>query len=366
MIPISVVHIDRETEELVLGVLRSGHLAQGPMVERLEEDFRAVSGTEYAVAVNSGTTALVASLQALGIGPGDEVITSPFTFVATVNAIMESGAIVRFADIRREDFLLDPAAVEAVVTAKTAALLPVHLYGLPADMPALSKLAAAHGLAVVEDAAQAHGARVGGRPAGSYGLGCFSFYATKNMTSGEGGLIATDSASLAQQLRLLRNQGMRNRYDYRLVGHNYRLTDLQAAVGVGELRQLRARTMRRVQNAARLAEMLRGIDGLVLPSVVSDREHVFHQFTVRVTSEARIDRDALARALSHRGVGTGVYYPRAVYDYPCYRGHPLVQGKGCPEAERAAQEVVSLPVHPSLEAADVATIAAEVRRALHA
>lgn len=366
MIPISAVDIDHETEDLVLGVLRSGQLAQGPMVERLESEFRRLSGTAHAVAVNSGTTALVASLQALGIGPGDEVITSPFTFVATVNAIIEAGATVRFADIRADDFLIDPDAIEAQVTRKTAALLPVHLYGLPADMPAVCKLASSRGLAVVEDAAQAHGAWVNGRPVGSFGLGCFSFYATKNITSGEGGLVTTDDAVLATRLRLLRNQGMQDRYDYRLVGHNYRLTDLQAAVGVGQLRGLSDKTKRRAANAARLTEALCEVPGLVMPRITPGREHVFHQFTVRVTRDARLERDDLARALRQRGIATGVYYPRAVYDYPCYREHPRVFAQRCPEAERAAREVLSLPVHPSLQSHEVETIAREMRRVLHA
>lgn len=366
MIPISSVDIDRETEELVLAVLRSGQLTQGPMVEQLEAEFRAVSGTEFALAVNSGTTALVASLQALDIGPGDEVITSPFTFVATVNAIIEAGATVRFADIHKDGFLIDPRSVAAEVTAKTAALIPVHLYGEPADMPALSSLAADRGLAVIEDAAQAHGASIDGRPVGSYGIGCFSFYATKNLTTGEGGVITTDNAGVAERVRLLRNQGMRARYDYRVVGHNYRMTDLQAAVGVGELRHLKQRTERRVDNAGRLAAQLRDVAGLQLPIVGPGQEHVFHQFTVRLTPEAAIDRDNLAELLKQRGVATGIYYPRAVYDYPCYRQHPLVRTQHCPEAERAASEVLSLPVHPKLRSSEVDIVAAEVRRALNA
>lgn len=365
MIPISAVDIDRETEDLVMGVLRSGQLAQGPMVERLEGEFRRLSGTAHAVAVNSGTTALVASLQALGIGPGDEVITSPFTFVATVNAIIEAGATVRFADIGADDFLIGPDAIEAQVTPKTAALLPVHLYGLPVDMPAVCKLASSRGLAVVEDAAQAHGARVNQRPVGSYGLGCFSFYATKNITTGEGGLVTTDDAALASRLRLLRNQGMGSRYDYRIVGHNYRLTDLQAAVGVGQLRRLPEKTKRRVDNAARLIEALYDLPGLVVPRVVPGREHVFHQFTVRVTRDARLQRDDLAQVLRHRGIATGVYYPRAVYDYPAYREHALVLAQECPEAEKASREVLSLPIHPSLQSDEIETIAREMRRALH-
>jgi len=360
VIPISAVDVPAEAEELVLEVLRSGMLASGPKVEELERLAADMAGTRHAVAVSNGTTALVVALESLRLSPGDEVITSPFTFVATLNAILEAGATARFADIG-DDFCADPDAMSSLVGERTAVLLPVHLYGQPADMEAISKLADGHGLALVEDAAQSHGAGIDGRRVGSWGLGCFSLYGTKNVTTGEGGLVTTDDDELADRMRLLRNQGMRARYQYEVPGHNYRLTDLQAAVGIPQLRRLDEIVERRNRNAERLNEGLAGVPGLVLPSVAEGRRHVWHQYTVRVTADAPIDRDAVVEELTRRGVGCGVYYPRAVYDYDCYREHPRVVVDPCPNAERTAGEVLSLPVHPKLSEADLDTIVSNVR-----
>lgn len=364
-IPISMVDLGPEEEELVVQVVRSGRLAQGPMVERLEEEFRSWSQTSHVVAVNNGTTALVAALQALDVRPGDEVITSPFSFVATLNAILEAGATAVFADIG-EDFCVDPQRVAEQVTDRTRVLMPVHLYGQAADMPAVEKIASDRGIAMVEDAAQAHGATVDGRAAGSYGLGCFSLYATKNLTAGEGGLVTTDDDELADRLRLLRNQGMRARYQYDIPGHNYRMTELQAAVAIPQLAKLRERTDVRVRNAALLSEGLAGIEGLTPPRTEPGREHVFHQYTVRVGPGAHLDRDALAAALLERGVTTGVYYPRLMHDYDCYRGHPQIRASSTPNAEAAAREALSLPVHPWLTQDQVDHIVTSVREAMHA
>jgi perosamine synthetase len=360
-ISISAVHLGEEEERVVLEVLRSGHLAQGPMVQQLEAAFAQLCGVRHAVAVSSGTTALVAALQALELRPGDEVVTSPFTFVATLNAILECGATARFADIDAADFTVDPAAVEAVLSDRTRVVMPVHLYGHPAALGAIVPLADRHGAAVVEDAAQAHGATVAGRPVGSFGMGCFSLYATKNVTTGEGGVVTTDDQALADRLRLLRNQGMRAPYRYEVAGHNYRLTDLQAAVGVPQLGRLDDLTACRRANAARLSEGLAGLPGLRLPAVAPGRTHVFHQYTVRVGADAPIGRDALVRALADRGIATGVYYPTVVFDADCYRRHPRVVSESVPQAEAAAREVVSLPVHPSLSAGDLERIVAAVR-----
>lgn len=364
MISVSSVDLGAGVEDLVLDVLRSGQLAQGPMVERLEKQFCELVGTEHAVAVSNGTVALIAALQALEIGPGDEVITSPFTFVATLNAILSVGASPVFADID-EYFLIDPSGLSAVLTGRTRAILPVHLYGLPAAMAEISAWAAAHDLAVVEDAAQAHGASVGGRRAGSFGVGCFSLYATKNVTTGEGGVLTTDSDAIATRLRLLRSQGMQTRYKYEIQGFNYRLTDLQAAVGIPQLDRLAETTARRQRNAMVLTDGLEGIEGLHLPSSPAGRTHVFHQYTVRVDDSARLSRDALADALLQDGIGTGIYYPRAVYDYDCFRAAVPVFPGSHPIAERAAKQVLSLPVHPSLSDGDLQSIVGSVGRALH-
>ena len=353
MIRISEVHLDAEVEALVIDVLRSGHLVQGPMVARFETAFAEVAGTTQAVAVSSGTTALVAALEAVGIGLDDEVITTPFTFVATVNAVLERGARVRLVDIRPDDYTMDVAALTRACRPDTRAVIPVHLYGHPADMPGIEALADQEELDIIEDAAQAHGATVDGRPVGSFGVGCFSFYATKNLTTGEGGMVTTDDEELADRLRDLRNQGMRQRYEYRIPGHNYRMTDLQAAVGLGETGKLAARTELRRANAEQLTAGLAGIEGLTTPLEAPDRRHVFHQYTVRIDENARLDRDTLAKELAARGIETGIYYPRPIHDYDCYRTHPQVICEPVPEAERASRQVLSLPVHPWLTEGDL-------------
>lgn len=364
MIEVSAIELGVEEERLVLEVLRSGRLAQGPMVARFEEAFRETTGTRHAVAVSSGTTALVACLQALDLGPGDEVVTSPFTFVATLNAILEAGATARFADIG-DDFTVDPAAVDAEIGARTKVVMPVHLYGLPADMTAIARSAATAGAAIVEDAAQAHAAIVDDRPVGAWGLGCFSFYATKNVTTGEGGVVTTDDDGLADRLRLLRGQGMRERYQYEIAGHNYRMTDLQAAIGIPQVARIDVLTARRQANAAQLTEGLSGIDGLRTPLVPAGRTHVFHQYTIEVDPDL-IPRDLLAERLLERGVRTGVYYPRVVFDYECYLADPRVVVSDVPRARAAAARVLSLPVHPGVAEAQLDEIVTAVREAVGA
>jgi perosamine synthetase len=364
VIPISAVRFDSDIEASVLAVLRSGHIAQGPKVAEFERGFADLVGVDHAVAVNNGSTALTLALAGLDVGPGDEVLTSPFTFIATVNAILASGATVRFADISVDDFALDPACAASVVGSATRAVMPVHLFGQTADMDPLMELADRHGVAVVEDAAQAHGARYGDRGAGSFGTGCFSFYATKNLTTGEGGMITTDDDGLADRLRVLRNQGMRARYEYEMVGHNYRMTDLAAAVGVPQLAGYPAQVQRRQSNADRLGELLADVPGLRLPVALPGREHVWHQYTVLVDDDARVDRDELAARLAELGVGSGVYYPRLAYDYDCYKAHDRVVPAQTPTAAAVARRCLSLPVHGGLTSDDVQSVAAAVREVL--
>lgn len=361
MIPITVVKVGPEEEALVLEVLRSGQLAQGAVVEQFEQKFAEIHGVDHAIAVNNGTTALVAALQAHGIGPGDEVVTSPFTFVATLNAILETGATARFADIR-DDYNVDPDAMGALVNDATRALMPVHLYGQMADMITIESLASSRCLAMIEDAAQAIGATCSGRAAGSFGTGCFSLYATKNVNTGEGGVVSTNDAEIADRLRLLRNQGMRARYQYEIPGHNYRLTNLAAAVGLPQLDRLATMTAARRKNADLLRAGLAGIDGLLMPpEPPAGFDHVYHQFTVRATPAAAIDRDSAVEAIVDAGVGAGVYYPKVVYDYDCYREHPGVVADPVPVALQIASEVFSLPVHQHLSGPDVDQIIATVR-----
>jgi len=364
-IPISNVDVGQEEIDGVTEVLRSGMLAQGPRVAELEAAFAELHGVAHAVAVNNGTTALVAAMQALDVRPGDEVIVPPFSFIATLNAILEAGGRARFADIG-PDYNLDPAAIEPLVNERTKVILPVHLYGLMADMAPIMEVAFRHGVAVVEDAAQSVGATCGGRAAGSFGVGTFSLYGTKNVTCGEGGMITTGDAAIADRLRLLRNQGMRARYQYEIAGHNYRLTDLQAAIVLPQLRRLKTIKEARQANAAALSAGLAGVPGLLVPPVPADREHVWHQYTVRVTPDAVLDRDALSARLTEAGVGNGFYYPRLMHDYDCYRDHPLVAQNSTPFAAQVAGEVISLPVHPGVSASDVDRIVEAVRTALAA
>ncbi len=361
MIPITTVRFGEEEETLVLEVLRSGQLAQGTYVERFERVFAELHGVEHAVAVNNGTTALVVAMEALGIGPGDEVITSPFTFVATLNAILEAGATARFADIG-PDFNVLPQGFDALFNERTRALVPVHLYGYMADMGPIMAMAAQHGLRVVEDAAQAVGASYHGQPAGSFDVGSFSLYATKNLNTGEGGVVTTNDAVVADRLRLLRNQGMRQRYQYEVAGHNYRLTNLAAAVGLPQLARLEETSNHRRSNAQVLRDGLGGIPGLALPPEPEPgRTHVYHQFTVRVMPGAPLSRDEVIDALAARDIGSGIYYPKVVYDYDCYRNDPRVVQDPVPNAFQVTAEVLSLPVHPFLTDDDLKRIVSAVR-----
>jgi perosamine synthetase len=359
MITISDVVLGPDVEESVLEVIRSGRLTQGPRVEQLEAAFADLCGVPHAVAVNSGTTALIATLQALGIGPGDEVIVPAFTFAATANAVLHVGATARVVDVRPDDFALDADGVAAAITPRTAAVVAVHLFGQTADLGALERLTSSRGLHLVEDAAQAHGATDRGRIAGSVGTGCFSFYATKNLVAGEGGMITTRDARLAEHLRILRNQGMRRRYEYEMCGQNYRMTDLAAAVVLPQLARYGDQVERRRVNAEHLTASLGEIDGLVLPTELPGRRHVWHQYTVRVAGTP--GRDALAEQLAARGIATGIYYPRPIHGHECYRRHPRVVAGTTPVADLVAQTCLSLPVHAGLDTSAMDVVADAVK-----
>lgn len=362
-IGVSQVSLPPETLDRVARVLERGQLAQGPEVAELESLAAQMAGTSHAIAVSNGTVSLQLALAALRLRPGGEVVTSPFTFAGTLNAILNAGLRVRFADIA-EDFLVDPVDVARQINAETVAIMPVHLFGLPCDMTTLCELARSQALAVVEDAAQAHGATWKGRPVGGFGTGSFSLYATKNITSGEGGLITTDDDDLARRLRTLRNQGMRGRYEFESIGTNARLTDVQAAIAIPQLNRLAELIVRRQENARMLTEGLSGLEGIACPKRADDPGHVFHQYTIRVTEASGTDRDSLVEHLGTAGIRAGVYYPRAAYDYEVYRSHPQVLAEPCPNAERAANEVVSIPVHPALSAADLDRVIAAIHSAV--
>jgi len=339
VIPIARPQMGEEEKQRVWEAMASGSLAQGPRVRELEEQFAAFVGADHAVATSSGTTALHLALLGHGIGPGDEVITVPFTFIASANSILYTGARPVFVDIGERDFCIDPSLIEAALTERTRAIMPVSLYGQPADMDAIAAIAERHGLAVVEDACQAHGAAIGDRRSGTWGAGTFSFYPTKNMTTGEGGMLTTDDGELAERVRLLREHGMKVRYHHDVIGYNFRMTDIAAAIGLAQLPKLPANNDRRREIAARYDGELRGV---LTPHVRPNVTHVYHQYTLRVNQ-----RDAFAEALTNRGVGSAIYYP-----LPVHRQKPfLALGYGAdamPVTDRLTAQVLSIPVHPSL------------------
>ena len=363
MISISKVDLGPEVENEVLQVLRSGMIAQGPKVAELESEFAASIGARHVVAVNNGTTALIAALEVLDLQPGDEVITSPFTFVATLNAILQAGATARFADISTSDFNVRAESVKGLINDRTKVLMPVHLYGQTADMDALTPIVTDHQLHLVEDAAQSHGAKQNGASAGTWGIGCFSLYATKNLTSGEGGLISTNDDVVADRLRLLRNQGMRQRYQYEMSGNNYRMTDVQAAICLPQLRRYAGVLERRRHNAQVFNDQLSSVPWITVPQVQPGREHVWHQYTILVSDDAPVTRDELIDHLASQGVGSGVYYPKLVHDYQCYASDPRVVVDPTPEAANIVAHCLSLPVHQGLTADDISTIVKAVKGA---
>ncbi|MDU0967554.1 MAG: DegT/DnrJ/EryC1/StrS family aminotransferase [Actinomycetaceae bacterium] len=341
-IPAAHPLIGEDEVEAVSRVIRSGMVAQGPEVAAFEEEFSAqmVEGV-HCIAVNAGTSALHIGLLAAGIGPGDEVIVPSFTFAATGNSVALTGATPVFADIEDDYFCLDPASVEASITDKTKAIMPVHLYGHPANMDALGEIAKKHDLMLFEDCAQAHGATWGGKKVGTFGaFGGFSFYPTKNMTAGEGGMITTADDELARRCAMIRNQGMEKRYANELVGLNNRMTDINAAIGRVQLAKVGEWTKQRQANAKFLSD---NITGVITPKIAPEATHVFHQYTIRVEN----DRDGFAAALKDEyGVGSGVYYPIPNHRLPSLA--PYAPGLDLPHTEKAAAEVISLPVYPSL------------------
>ena len=345
--------IGPEEKQAVLEVLDSGILAQGPRVKAFEEAFAEMCGVKYAIATSSGTTALHTALLACGIKPGDEVITSSFSFVASANSALFVGARPVFVDIDPRTFNLNPNLIEAAITEHTRAIIPVHLFGLSCDMDAILKIAADHRLLVVEDACQSHGAMYKGRKVGSFGIGAFSLYPTKNMTSGEGGMINTNDSTIAEHCRAIRQHGMRRRYYHDELGFNFRMTDIHAAIGLEQLKKLEKFNRIRRENARCLSAHLKGV---TVPFIPEGYEHGFHQYTIRV-SDGR--RDSLIEHLISRGVGSMAYYPVPIHQQTFYV-RELGYKMSLPETERAAGEVLSLPVHPGLSADDLQTIVTAV------
>jgi perosamine synthetase len=347
MIPIARPQLGEEEKQGVWEAMASGSLAQGPRVRELEERFADYIGAGHAVATSSGTTALHLALLGHDIGPGDEVVTVAFTFIASAASVLYTGARPVFVDIDERDFCIDVDRISGAIGARTRAIMPVSLYGQPADMAAVTEIAERHGLAVIEDSCQAHGAAIGERRSGTWGVGTFSFYPTKNMTTGEGGMVTTDDGELVDRIRLLREHGMRVRYHHDLIGYNFRMTDLAAAIGLAQLPKLPAANDRRRAIAARYDAELSGV---ITPQVRPGVTHVYHQYTIRVNA-----RDAFAERLRERGVGSGVYYPIPVHRQKAF----VALGYGdqsLPVTERLTEQVLSIPVHPSLSDDEVATV----------
>lgn len=339
MIPIARPQIGEEEQRLVASTLASGNLAQGERVRELEERFGEYIGATHAVATSSGTTAIQLALLGLKIRPGDEVITVAFTFIGSVSPILHVGARPVFVDVDPVTFTMDPGEIEAAITERTRAIMPVSLYGHSANMPAILSIAERHGLTVLEDACQAHGAQLEGRSSGAWGLGVFSFYATKNMTTAEGGMVTTTDPGIADRVRLLREHGMKTRYHHEELGFNYRMSDVHASIGLGQLRKLSEANQRRRAVAARYTSELVGV---ITPTEMPNAKHVYHQYVIRVSQ-----RDLFAERLRTRGVASAVHYP-----FPVHRQTALLDvGMGeatLPITERLCEEILSLPVYPSL------------------
>ena len=341
MIPIAKPLLGKEEIDAVKEVMNTGMIAQGPKVEEFELAFSEYTGCDYTAAVNSGTAALHIALLAHGIGKEDEVITSPFSFIATANSILYTGAKPVFVDIELDTFNIDPERVKEKITSKTKAIMPVHLYGHPAEMKAIMEIAEDNKLFVIEDACQSHGAECLGKKVGSFGTGAFSFYPTKNMTTGEGGMLTTDKKEIAEKAKMIRAHGSKVRYLHEMLGFNLRMTDIAAAIGIVQLGRLDKFTKDRQINAGILSDGLKEISGLVTPVTKEGCSHVFHQYTIRAKN-----RDPFAAFLKKKEIDTGIHYPIPIHKQPFYRD--LGYKDSLPVSEKTVTEVLSLPVHPGL------------------
>ncbi|MBA5942197.1 MAG: DegT/DnrJ/EryC1/StrS family aminotransferase [Methanophagales archaeon] len=356
MIPIAKPVIGDDEIQAVAEVLKSGMLAQGEVVERFEKDYAEYIGVENAIAVSNGTIALDLALKALDIKPDDEIITTPFSFIATANSVLFQGAKPVFADVDDRTFNINPNEVLEKITDRTRAVIGVHLFGHPFEVKAIEEICKEHNLFLIEDCAQAHGAEYESKRVGSFGIGCFSFYPTKNMTTGEGGIITITggNSGIAGICRLLRNHGESEKYLHTVLGYNYRMTNIQAAIGRVQLRNLAEFNEKRRKNAGYLNRHLK-IEGLVTPSYKDNEEkikHVYHQYVIRIEEDFPVSRDAFMEYLKDKGVGCAVHYPMPIYRQPFYQrlGH---RDQECPIAEELAKRVLSLPVHPALKEKDL-------------
>ena len=351
-IPIANPIIGEEEIEEVVKVLKTGFIAQGPKVAEFEEKFAEFVGAKYGIATSSGTTALHVALLACGIKEGDEVITTPFSFAATVNSILYTGAKPVFVDIDPKTFNIDPNKIENAITEKTKAIMPVQLYGQAADMDKINEIAKKHDLYVIEDAAQAHGSMYKDSKVGSIGdLACFSFYPTKNMTTSEGGMITTNDKELAEKARIFRAHGETKRYEHAVLGYNFRMTDIAAAIGLAQLKKIDEFNQKRINNAEYLDENLKDVEGIITPKVLSGVKHVYHQYTIKIKTG---NRDEWVNFLNENGIGTGIHYPIPIYKQELYIN--LGYDDNLEETENAASSVISLPIHPKINQEDLDTI----------
>lgn len=359
-IPIAKPVIGHDEVAAVSEVLMSGMLAQGEKVAGFERAFADYCGTTHAVATSNGTTALHAALLAAGIGPGDEVVVPSFSFIATASSVSMCGATPVFCDVHEQMYTIDPARLEERITPRTKAVIGVHLFGNPFDVPAVRKVCEAHNLALIEDAAQAHGALLNGERAGAMGhCGCFSFYATKNIITGEGGMVTTNEKAFSERLRLIINHGQSEKYLHTRLGYNYRMTDIAAAIGLVQLKKLEKFTARRRKNADYLTKNLR-CRGLVAPVEQPGSRHVYHQYVIRLTDEFPMKRAEFIDYLKAKGIMTAVHYPIPIHRQPLYGipGEP----DPCPVATRLSGSVLSLPVHPLLDGKELAYICEMINR----
>jgi dTDP-4-amino-4,6-dideoxygalactose transaminase len=352
MIPIAKPIITQENIENVKKILKSGFLTSGPSVKKFEEEFAKYCGVNHGIATSNGTTALQTALIALGIKKGDEIITTPFSFIASANCVLFQGGIPVFADINPKTFNIDPEKIEEKITKKTKAIIVVHLYGQPCQMDKISQIAENYNLKIIEDACQAHGAEFKGKKTGSLGdVGCFSFYGTKNMTTGEGGMLVTNSESISKKCKLIINHGQINRYYHDILGFNFRMTEFQGVIGLGQLKNLDNWNNTRRENAKKLSQRLRNLKSIITPYVSSDVKHVFHQYTIRTKDISNIK---LSAKLTEKGIGNKIYYPVPIHKQKLYRD--LGYRIKLPNSEKASEEVLSIPVHPSLTNEDLKAI----------
>lgn len=356
MITISSPQVGKNEIKLVTEVLKSGQLVQGPKVKLLEEEFIKLTKAKFAVATNNGTSALHSALYAIGITPGDEVITTPFTFIATANSILMQGGVPVFADIDEKTFNIDPDSIEQLITKKTKAILVVNLYGQSADYDKINKIARKHKLIVIEDAAQSVSAKYGKKTSGNLAdIACFSLYATKNLMCAEGGMVTTNNKEYYEKMKFFRHHGQSEtkRYYYHDIGYNYRLSDLHAAIGLCQFQTLTDMNKKRRNIAKRYNIALSNIKGLITPYLQPGSEHVYHQYTIRITNEYKHSREEFQNLLLENSIQTNIYYPIPLYEFDHLK---VGLRRKLPVTEEITKQVLSIPVHPNLSDKDVEKI----------